>query len=419
MSGRATASPGERPSRRARARGHAPPVLPLPGPARRAIVMRGAAPAAMIALAAGSLALLVYTYVGYPVLIAALARVWPLRTTPDPAFLPRVTACIPVHDAARYVAAKLDSLLALDYPADRLEILVYSDGATDGSDDIVRDYERRDPRVRLVRGERRAGKPTAVNAMRERATGEVLLMTDIRQPLHPGALRALVAALADPTVGCVSGNLVLGGAAGAGAYWRYESRIRDAEARFRSMVGVTGPIYAVRRADLAPLPRDVILDDMWVPMRLRLAGRRLLLCRAAEAYDEAFADEREFGRKVRTLAGNYQILARMPRLLVPFANPSWFETASHKVARLVCPWALAALAVSSVAIAVAPPAGAALPTVTAMRALVAGQALFYAAAAAGPRAGRLAGLARTFVVLNAAAVVGLWRFATGSQRVTW
>src|SRR6185503_16153548 len=150
-----------------------------------------------------------------------------------------------------------------------------------------------------------------------------------------------------PRVACVSGNLVLRGAGGAGAYWRYENWIRDKEARFRGMVGVTGPIYAIRRADMAELPRGIILDDMWVPMRLRLAGRRIVFAREAVALDDAFADAREYGRKVRTLAGNYQLFALLPRLLVPFANPSWFETFSHKLLRLVCPWALLVLLAAS------------------------------------------------------------------------
>ncbi|MCA1663380.1 MAG: glycosyltransferase, partial [Myxococcales bacterium] len=125
-----------------------------------------------------ALAVLAYTYAGYPLLVALLARVWPLRTRVDGAWTPMVTACIPVYNAARYLPAKLDSLLALDWPRDKLEILVYSDGATDGSDAIAEDYARRfDGVVRLLRAEARAGKPTAVNRMRREARGDVLLMT--------------------------------------------------------------------------------------------------------------------------------------------------------------------------------------------------------------------------------------------------
>jgi hypothetical protein len=152
-------------------------------------------------------------------------------------------------------------------------------------------------------------------------------------------------------------------------------------------------------------------------MQLRLGRARVLLAEDAIARDKAFSDEREFGRKVRTLAGNYQIFRWMPRLLVPFVNPSWFETISHKVARLLCPWALLGLlvacAIGSIAIPTSPMEQSML------RGLLLAQIAFYALALLGRHASKAGSLARTFVVLNAAAMVGLWRFVTGSQRVTW
>ncbi|WP_437279898.1 glycosyltransferase family 2 protein [Sorangium sp. So ce375] len=367
-----------------------------------------------------AVAVLVYTYFGYPIVIGILARLWPAQRKEDPDYVPTVTACIPVYNAASYLPAKVESLLALDYPKDKIEVLLYSDGSTDDTVLVARQLAERDPRVKVLVSEARRGKPIGVNAMLEVATGEVLLMTDIRQPLVPGALRALVRLLSDPNAGCVSGNLVLKGSAGSGAYWRYENWIRLQEGRFRSMVGVTGPIYAIRRADMGQLPEGVILDDMWVPMRLRLEGRSILFAPDAIAYDDAFGDEREFGRKVRTLAGNYQLFSLLPALLVPFRNPSWFEVFSHKLLRLVCPWALAALlSTSTVAWVDAQVSGDASWLLHAWRALVGGQVAFYLLAALGGAAGKLGALARTFVVLNAAAVVGLWRFLRGSQKVTW
>lgn len=376
---------------------------------------------AMTIVALVALALLGYTYVGYPIAIAILARLWPQRSDEDATWTPLVTACIPAYNARRYVAAKLDSLLALDWPRDRLEILVLSDGSTDGSDELLQDYARRFPGVvRYLRAEGRAGKPSALNRMRAEARGEVLLMTDVRQPLVPGALRALVRRLADPRVACVSGNLVLDDAAGAGVYWKYENWIRRSEARFRSMLGVTGPIYVIRKADLDEVPRDVILDDMWIPLRLRLQRRRLLFAEEAVARDEAFGDERELGRKVRTLAGNYQLFARLPALLVPILDPSWFEIVSHKLLRLVCPWLLVLCFVAS-AIAAAPTTtvAIALSPVWLMRALALAQLFVYLLAALGRRAGRQGTVYRTFVVLNWAALVGLWRWLRGAQKITW
>jgi cellulose synthase/poly-beta-1,6-N-acetylglucosamine synthase-like glycosyltransferase len=357
-----------------------------------------------------------YTYAGYPLLVAALARLRGRapRATRVAAERPTVTACMAVYNGAAALKKKLDSILAQDYAPDRLDVLVFSDGSTDGTDAIVDEYAARTGRVRRLRSETRVGKPTALNRMRAAATGDILLMMDARQPFETHALRELVDALADPEVGCVSGNLVLSGDRGAAAYWRYEKWIRQNEARLGGLLGVTGAIYAVRRADVGELPPDTILDDMWIPMRLRLRRRQVLFCERAVAYDEEFDDEREFARKVRTLAGNYQLLARMPALLLPFVNPSWLELVSHKVLRLVCPFALIALFPATLALALEPG-----PWQPAMRLLGAAQILFYLAAVVGARAGRLAALCRTFVVLNAAAVVGLWRFMTAQQRITW
>jgi cellulose synthase/poly-beta-1,6-N-acetylglucosamine synthase-like glycosyltransferase len=363
-----------------------------------------------------AIAVLAYTYLGYPLVIAALARLARPRPAPTPAAepspaLPTVTVCIPVHDGVLGIAAKIESVLRQDYPPEQMQVLVYSDGSTDGTDAIVADIAARDPRVHLIPRPLRRGKPTALNRMCQVAKGDVLVLTDARQPLSENAVRELVAPLADPEVACVAGTLVLSGSSGAGAYWRYERWIRSAEARFRGLVGVSGALYALRREDLGPVPEDLILDDVWIPMSVRLTGRRRIVAApAAQAYDEAADDEREFHRKVRTLAGNYQLFAGLPRLLLPFANPSWFETFSHKLLRLVGPWALLALAVGTVA---------QLPSSRFALVLLAGQLGFYALALAGARAGKLGTLARTFVVLNAAALVGLWRFLTRTQRVTW
>lgn len=371
----------------------------------------------MLTVAIVCLGVLAYTYVGYPVLIGLFARLFPTRVRPDPRFEPEVSVCIAAYNVAAFLDAKLASLVGQDYPAAKLEILVYSDGSDDGTDEVARRWEARDPRVRLIRGERRRGKPTGLNRMRVEARGEVLVITDARQPLERGAVRALIELLGDPDVGCATGNLILRGEAGSGVYWRYENWIRRQEARFRSVVGMTGPIAALRREHLDWLPEDIILDDMWIPMRLRLGARKkVVFADRAIAYDTAFADDREFGRKVRTLAGNYQIFARMPALLSPWANPSWFETISHKVMRLVCPWALVVLLGASAVGAVAAPTAEGR---TLSLLLLIGQALFYGAALLGPGGGRLAGVARTFVVMHVAAVVGLWRYASGRQKITW
>lgn len=365
-------------------------------------------------LAFASVSLLAYTYVGYPVVVAALSRIAPMKVDRDPSYEPKVSVLIPVYNAKRYVRPKLESLLAQAYPKDKLEIIVYSDASTDGSDEEVLAFADRG--VRLVRGEERRGKPTALNVMRKIANGDVFVLTDIRQTLSANAVRSLVSVLADPTVGCVSGNLELVGGTGAGAYWRYENFIRSCEARFRGMVGVTGPLYAIRKEDLGEVPTNVILDDMWIPFQLRLQGKKLVFEKDAVALDDAFDDDREKGRKIRTLAGNFQLYAMVPDIMNPLANPSFFETFSHKLLRLAGPALMAGAAAGTVHGLLTEKS---LTTRGALWGLAAGQVGFAALAALGPRAGKLGQLARTFVVLNEAAVLGFMRFVRDSQEVTW
>ncbi len=371
----------------------------------------------MTGVAFSALALLLYTYAGYPLLVLLWSRLAPRSVRGRADFEPSVSVCIAVHDGARYLEDKLRSLDALTYPREKIEILVCSDGSTDETEALARALAERDPRVRVFSLPRRSGKPSALNLLRRAATGEVLLMTDVRQRLSPTALRALLEPLADPDVGCVSGTLVLDGETGPSAYWRYEYFIRRCEARRGSMVGVSGSLYAVRRRDFDELPADVLLDDMFVPLSLVRSRKCTVLSADAVAYDEACDDDREFGRKVRTLAGNYQLLAKMPWLLVPGKNGVWFELVSHKLLRLVCPWALLVLFCLSSALAFDTRVGSV--AMLGWRALWCAQLLFYGLALLGARAGRLGVVARTFVVLNAAAVVGLWRFVAGSQAVTW
>lgn len=371
----------------------------------------------MLALSIGLLCLLGYTYVGYPLLLVLWARLAPHTLVPRKGFEPTVSVCVAVHDGASYLLQKLQSLQELDYPPEKLEFLFYSDGSTDRTEQLARQCALLEPRLRLLVGATRLGKPTALNRLRAAARGEVMLMTDVRQTLAPRALRALLEPLSDPTTGCVSGSLVLSGNTGAGVYWRYEKFIRGCEARLGGMVGVSGSLYAIRRQDFEALPTDVLLDDMFVPLLTVAHRKRILLSADAEAYDHAYADEQEFTRKVRTLAGNYQLVGKLPWLLVPGKNRVWFQFLSHKLLRLICPFALLGLVACSLSLiwtSRPPGAEGAL-----WQTLAIGQLAFYGLAACGARAGRLGSLARTFVVLNAAAVVALWKFVRRSQQVAW
>jgi cellulose synthase/poly-beta-1,6-N-acetylglucosamine synthase-like glycosyltransferase len=308
-----------------------------------------------------SIAFIVYVYAGYPLLLAAWARC--VRRQPRRSAgltrWPSISIVIAARNEGRRLADRIRNLVEIPYPAPR-EIIVVSDGSTDDTTDVVRSFGDAARLIALPPG----GKPQALNAGVAAATGEIIVFADARQRFSNDALIHLAENFADPRVGGVTGELVLdverarndGDEAstvgdGLGLYWKYEKWLRRNESRIWSTLGATGAIYALRRRLWQPLPPDTLLDDVLAPMRAVLAGSRIVFDERARAFDRASADASvESRRKVRTLAGNYQILAHEPRLLVPFVNPVWIQYLSHKVARLGVPWALAAALVASAAL---------------------------------------------------------------------
>lgn len=293
---------------------------------------------------------LFHVFVGYPLWVVALARWWP-RPVRGRVWTPSVTAVLAVHDGAAHVRAKLEGLLALDYPTALLDVVVVCDGCRD--DTAARCAELGDARIRVLEFAERRGKAACVSDAVAQAQGEVLLMTDVRQRLEPDALRKLVANLGDPRVGAVGGQLRLfdartGFARGIDAYWRYETLIRASESRSGSVVGVSGALYAMRRELFQTLPPGTVLDDVLVPMQVAAAGQRVVFEPDAVAWDGTSQQpHEEQRRKIRTLAGNYQLIQLAPWLLLPWRNPLWFRFVSHKLLRLLAPWLLLALALSS------------------------------------------------------------------------
>ena len=340
-----------------------------------------------------------YTVAGYPLLLGWLAR----RPRPvKKEFTPRrVSVVLPVRNGERWIARKLDSLAALDYPAGYMETLVISDGSTDATDRIVGEY-RGLAGLRLLRVPP-GGKARALNRALEEASGEILFLTDVRQELSRDSLRNLVACFADPQVGAVSGELVIrqgqtSAEANVGLYWRYEKWIRTRLSWLDSVIGATGCIYAMRRELARPLPPDTLADDMYLPLAAFFRGYRVILDTTAKAFDDPTGLETEFRRKVRTLAGVYQIAGFYPALLGP-GNRMWFHFVSHKLARLVMPWALIVIAAASLGL----PEGW-------RAAAIACQAAFYGLALLDgivPESSplkRATSPARTFVVLMAASL---------------
>ena len=358
------------------------------------------------------LGIVVYTYAGYPALIYLLSRVRPRGLQRAP-LEPRVSIVLAAHNEEAHIGRKLENLLGLDYPREKLQIIVVSDGSTDRTDEIVARCGAKN--VELVRVPHQ-GKPTALNAGVARASGEIVVFCDARQHIAQDALRAMVSYFADLKVGAVVGDTLLEAKAGPGFYWAYERIIRIAEGKVDSVVGGSGSLMGIRRHLLSPLPAEALLDDLVTPMRIVLQGYRVLYRPDVRVYDREASVSGEFARKARTLAGNYQALRYVPQMLNPMKNRIFFQYLSHKVLRLVCPFALLGLLAVNIALVARGGAGWTWYVAT-LAAQVAAYGLALRGALAGERAGRLARVSHTFVVLNAAAVEGLRRFLTG--KLTW
>lgn len=310
----------------------------------------------------GSLLLVGYVYVGYPALLLVWSRVagQPVRSRPlsDPTEWPSVSVVVAAHNEAPRLRGRIENLLDQQYRG-RLDITVVSDGSTDGPAAVLAPFARR---IRVIEVPR-VGKAAALNAGVAAAGGGILVFADARQRFAPHAIAALVSNFADPRVGGATGELILNcerDAAdsestigeGVGLYWRYEKWLRQHESCVGSTLGATGAIYALRRSLWRPLPSGALLDDVLAPMRAVLAGYRIVFEPRAQAFDSVAPNAAaESARKIRTLAGNYQILRQEPALLLPFVNPVWVQYVSHKFGRLLVPWALLGSLLSSMVLA--------------------------------------------------------------------
>jgi biofilm PGA synthesis N-glycosyltransferase PgaC len=307
--------------------------------------------------------LVAYVYAGYPLILAAWSAIAtrPVRkrSTTESRNWPSVSIVVAAHNEAARLPHRVANLLEQVYPRP-LQIIVVSDGSTDATRNALEPFA--DDGV-VVLELPRGGKPAALNAGVAAATGEIVVFADARQQFTHDSILHLVANFSDPDVGGVTGELILDAEVtsaadstvgdGVGLYWRYEKWLRRQESRIRSTLGATGALYALRRELWQPLPSETLLDDVLAPMRVVLAGRRIVFEERARAFDRVSADGSiESRRKTRTLAGNYQILLLEPRLLIPFVNPVWVQYVSHKIGRLLIPWALLTALVASAVLAV-------------------------------------------------------------------
>ncbi len=363
--------------------------------------------------------LLFYVYAGYPLLLAALAMFF-RRRRPEPGYQPTLSVLIAAHNEENGIAKKLEQTLALDYPADKMEILVLSDGSTDRTDEIVQSFT--DPRVRLVRVEPRRGKTNAQNFGVRRAHGEVLIFSDATTVYHPQALRYLACNYQDPHVGAVSGRYQYFDPAGNSptglgtmAFWNYENLIKTFQSRIRTITGCCGCIYSVRRAAYTELAPDII-SDLVQPLWVIQKGYRVMFEDRALAYEETTqSTAEEFSMRVRVVTRAMRGLLSVPGLF-KLRKHAWttFQLLSHKVLRWLVALFLVVLLAASAALAGRP----------FYRALLLLQLAFYLAALLSTvlplhRRWKLLGIPLYFCTLNAAAALSLIELLRGRKYAIW
>ena len=360
-----------------------------------------------------ALGLVVYVLFVYPILLGLIARRHDHPIRKDEVAR-SVSFVIAVRNGEKFLERKLQSVFALNYPRHLIEILIVSDGSEDGTDAIAQSFEAEGVRfLRVPRG----GKPAALNAAVPLVSGEILILTDVRQTLDTDCLRNAIACFGDPSIGAVSAELHIREGEtreefDTGLYWRYEVWIRKQMARIDSTFGCNGPFYAIRRSLWSPIPPDTLLDDVYLPLSVFFRGYRLVLEPSAKAYDFPTALVSEFRRKVRTQAGLYQLLRLMPEILGS-RHRMRLHFLSGKFGRVMVPYCLIAMALATFGL---PPPWRSLMGLS--------QVGFYLLAAldtalpASFPLKRLTSPVRTFVVLMAAALLGVKVFFV-SPRSLW
>ena len=362
-----------------------------------------------------SVALAAYVYAGYPALLVILAALFrrPIRKAP---IEPSVSLLIPAYNEGKIIESKIRNALALDYPADKLEIVIASDGSTDATNQIATRFCQ-PGRVRLFAYPSNRGKLAILNDSVPALRGDIVVFSDAASMLLPDALRHLVACFADPRVGAVSGLYRIGKAGEAELgeqedfYWKYETFLKQQEAGLHSIVGAHGALYAIRK-HLYPFPQPgTINDDYVIPVRILHKGYRVYYQTRAVAWEEAH-EMRGFSRRVRIMTGNFQQLRELPALVWPPRPFPLFFFLSHKVGRLIVPLAMIALFLSNLFLLSRPLYLAAFLA----------QIAFYGAVLLGalrPAGSRLLRLPFYFCMINAAAFFGMYYALFGHNKMIW
>lgn len=367
-----------------------------------------------------SAAALVYTYVGYPILLVVVSRLRG-RAVRRADYEPRVSVIITAYNEERDLAAKLENTLALDYERDKLEVIVASDCSTDRTDEIARGFATRG--VRLHRQPERQGKTAAQNAAIEQARGEVILFSDATTLYRPDVLRVMNRSFADPVVGCVAGRLIYidptesSVGRGARSYWEYETFLKRHESHAGSLIGASGCLYAVRRSAYVPLYNEAC-SDFLIATKMVEQGLRAVYEPEAVCMEETNRrTDKELRMRVRVITQTYTDLWRHRSMMNPFRSGFYaIQLLSHKVMRYLVPFFLIALLLSSAALA---------PRSAFYAALLLAQAVFYVTAALSwaleqfGAHNRVLALPQYFVLANLASVIALYKFLRGERYARW
>jgi cellulose synthase/poly-beta-1,6-N-acetylglucosamine synthase-like glycosyltransferase len=271
----------------------------------------------------------------------------------DANYEPDVSVIVAIRNEEKNIERRINNLIAQEYPKDKLEIIIVSDGSIDKTNAILSElaeklngeYKRKDGFIKLVSYTPARGKPYAINLGLTRASGQIIIFADCRQRFSNNSIKQLVSNFRDEGIGCVSGELIFEETPGSsiekemGIYWKFEKVIRRLESRTSSVPGATGAIYSIRKELYRALPEQTLLDDVLTPLHICMQGYRVIFDCEAIAYDTVSKDVTlEKKRKIRTLAGNWQLLVLRPSLINPIQNPLWFNFISHKIFRLIIPY---------------------------------------------------------------------------------
>lgn len=372
-----------------------------------------------------------YVYVGYPFLLAAFARLFsrPTLTAND---LPPITLLIAAYNEEVVIAQKLENSLSLDYPCERLQIIVAADGSDDNTAAIVQSFASRG--VDLSYDAARRGKMSAINRAMKIARNEIIVFSDANNFYQLDALKILVSFFADPNVGAVSGSkhiLSQGSKLGEseGLYWKYESFLKRQESRLGSCTGVAGEIFAVRRALFVPPPQEIINDDFYIALQILRQGYRIQYAPKAVSMERVSQSEQdEIVRRTRIVAGRYQAIG-MSLSLLPFRQPlTVWQIVSHKYLRPLVPFfMLGALLTNIFALVFSEQGKASLLYLSGLSGwtTLGLQIIFYLSAWFGGRYkgrgffSKLLYLPTFLVNSNLAALLGFFKYITGRQSVIW